>query len=383
MKVIHFTTDNREQQKDYDSPQPHFGTAPEALLEGFALLPDVEVHVISCVRQEVAISPPLYKKIRYHAVRVPKSGWLSSGYLGCIRATRRTVREIGADIVHGQGTERECAMNAVFSGLPNVITIHGNMAELNRMGETFHNTPLYGHLVSLLETFSLGRTGGVFCNSAYTESLVSSRAKRTWPVPNAIRSAFFRPQDNSVSNEVPLILNVGLVSPRKRQLELLRSLRDVWKAGHRFRIVFVGGLSNTSEYEAAFTEELRRAERDGYAEYAGYLSVDGLIKLMDRSHAMIHFPSEESFGLVVAEALARGLKFFGSDVGGIKEIAAGIAAAELHSDLTNLNRRFVAWLNAGAPRQPDSARQIAERYHPQVIAARHIEIYQEVLSRQG
>ena len=38
MKIAFLTTDNREQLADYDNPNPHFGTAPTALLEGFALL---------------------------------------------------------------------------------------------------------------------------------------------------------------------------------------------------------------------------------------------------------------------------------------------------------------------------------------------------------
>jgi hypothetical protein len=51
---------------------------------------------------------------------------------GCIRATRRRLRTLQPDLVHGQGTERDCALSAIFSGFPNVVTIHGNMAELAR-----------------------------------------------------------------------------------------------------------------------------------------------------------------------------------------------------------------------------------------------------------
>ena len=61
--------------------------------------------------------------------------------------------------------------------------------------------------------------------------------------------------------------------------------------------------------------------------------------------------------------------------------AAGIPGAELHSDFAALEKGLAAWLKSGAPRQPDAAGQIAERYHPLVIAARHLEIYREVLQR--
>ena len=54
MRIALLTTDNREDYKDYGAAAPYFGTAPEALLQGFALLSDVEVHVVSCAQQPLA-----------------------------------------------------------------------------------------------------------------------------------------------------------------------------------------------------------------------------------------------------------------------------------------------------------------------------------------
>ena len=53
MRIALLTTDGREVRKDYHTPAPHFGTAPEALMQGLALLPEVEVHVLACVRARV------------------------------------------------------------------------------------------------------------------------------------------------------------------------------------------------------------------------------------------------------------------------------------------------------------------------------------------
>lgn len=378
MKVVILTTDNREHSKDYSKPHPYFGAAPEALLEGFAQLSDTEVHVVSCIRKPMRSPERLAANIYYHGLVVPKIGWMSTGYQGCIRAVRKRLSAIKPDIVHGQGTERDCAMEAVYSGRPNVLTIHGNMAELLRLG--LHGHRFYGPLAALLETHTLRRTAGVFCNSAYTESLVAPRARRTWRVPNPIRLAFFQPkQGPGPSSEVPQLLNVGLVSPRKRQLELLRTAGEIARSGRKLRLIFAGALSESSEYGKAFAGELRRAEEEGYAAYAGFLDSDKLIRLMDESHAFIHFPSEEAFGLVVAEAMARGLKFFGADLGGIRDIAEGIDGTELYGDFSGLKGGLRRWLDTGAPLPPSAATQISERYHPSVIAARHLQIYRDVL----
>lgn len=377
MKIVQFTTDNREQQNDYNNAQPHFGTAPQALLEGFAELPEVEVHVVSCVRREVHNPGKILGNIHYHPVLVPKHGWMSALYTGCIRNTCRHLRDLTPDFVHGQGTERDCAMNAVHSGYPNVVTIHGNMAELNRLGETFQDARLYGFLASRLETHALRRSMGVLCNSAYTESLVAPRSRKIWRIPNAIRKAFFEPAATRPATDVPLIVNVGLVSPRKRQLEILRAAAALHQQGLEFRIIFAGAVPS-SDYGKAFSAELNRAENAGYASHAGFLNTSRLIRLMDESHAMIHFPSEEAFGLVVAEAIARGLKFFGSDLGGIRDIAGPLDGTELHDTLENVAHAIGSWLQSGAPRAEHLQPVISELYHPIVVAKQHIEIYKEL-----
>src|SRR5437867_2758233 len=132
MRIAILTTDNREHYKDYANPVPHFGTAPDALLQGFALLPDVEVHVVSCVRARLKSPEKLAPNIFFHSLYVPKLGWMRTLFWGCVQAVRRKFKEIRPDLVHGQGTERDCAISAIASGLPNVVTIHGNMVELAR-----------------------------------------------------------------------------------------------------------------------------------------------------------------------------------------------------------------------------------------------------------
>jgi hypothetical protein len=35
--------------------------------------------------------------------------------------------------VHGQGTKRDCAISALLSGFPNVVTIRGNMVSVAKV----------------------------------------------------------------------------------------------------------------------------------------------------------------------------------------------------------------------------------------------------------
>ena len=378
MRIVVLTTDNRETHKDYANPQPHFGPAPEALLQGLALIPDWEVHVVACIRQAVVAPEKIAPNMYYHRVVVPKIGWMRTLYLGCIWAVRRKLQELQPDIVHGQGTERDCAVSAVLSGFPNVLTIHGNMRAIAEV----YRAPVgsFHWLAARLEVFAVGRTAGVFCNSAYTEKLIAPNTRKVWRVANALRLPFFE-VPLADTQRAPILLNIGVLEPRKQQLQLLRLAGNLWRRGARFEFHFVGNLENQTDYGADFRRELAVAEKAGYARHLGLLSPSALIAAMDASSALVHTPLEESFGLVVAEALARNLKFFGSATGGIVDIADRVDGAELFApqDWEALEEAIARWIGAGCPRPTTAAATMRQRYHPLVIARQHQAIYREVL----
>jgi glycosyltransferase involved in cell wall biosynthesis len=381
MRIALLTTDGREVWKDYGTPAPHFGTAVEALMQGFARMPGVEVHVVACACARVKAPPKLAANIFFHSLCVPKLGWMRTGYQGCLRAVRNKLKEIQPDVVHGQGTERDCALCAVFSGFHNVVTIHGNMAELARQfGERVGS---YGWLAAKLETFTLKRTDGVLCNSAYTEQLVRARARRIWRVANAVREAFFAPAAAPARSARCTIVNLGVIAPRKRQLELLDVVRELRQQGLDFEFQFVGDLSPDKNYVSAFCEKIKPMEREGYARYLGLKTGGELVHLFDGAAGMVHFSPAESFGLAVAEGLARELKLFGARVGGVPDIATGVPGAELFAadDWRGLTLAIADWIRSGFPRARGAAEVMRARYHPENIAQRHIEIYQEVLRR--
>jgi glycosyltransferase involved in cell wall biosynthesis len=380
LKVAFLTTDNREHDHNYSASAPYFGTAPSALLEGFATLPNVEVHILSCTQQPMFSPPKLAQNIWFHSLHVPKIGWLRTGYAGCILAVRKKLSEIHPAIVHGQGTERDCGISAVFSSYPNIITIHGNMAELARI---FHaNFGGFHWLAAKLENFTLPRTSGVFCNSHYTQSLVSPRSKKTWLVPNPIRDSFFTPLiPRNPPFEMPVLLVVGVICQRKQQLKILQLLIQLHQQNTRFQVKFIG-FCGDDPYGKAFLNLLNSQENDGCASWLGVLDELELIQCMDSAHALLHFPQEEAFGLVVGESLARGLKLFASKIGGIRDIASGVLDAELFDpkDWHELSRALSVWIQRPSLSSPQSQNLMKSRYHPNAIASRHLEIYREVLS---
>lgn len=387
MKIAMLSTDNRQDTREYHRPDPYFGTAPEALFEGLATIPELEVHIISCVQRPMPAPSRLAPNLHYHSLHVPQIGWLRTGYQGCIRAVRKRLRDIQPNLVHAQGTERDCALSAAFSGYPNILTIHGNMRHI---ADQKHARPFSYHwLAARLEDVALRRTCGVLCNSAYTESLVQSRTRKTWRVPNALRGIFLSPlpgvaKPTASPQTVPILLSVGSITPLKRQVELLDLARELHASGARFELQFVGALDPASNYGRQFLDRIAPAQAAGFARHLGTLTAPELVPLFDRASALVHFSREESFGLVVAEALARNLKIFATRVGGIVDIAQNIEAAELFpvDDWAGLRDSLKSWLARGHPRPTTAGPEMARRYHPQAIARQHLAIYREIETRR-
>jgi glycosyltransferase involved in cell wall biosynthesis len=384
MRIVQLTTDARQDYRNYSSTTPILGTAPQALLEGFAGLPDVELHVVSCLQKPVVSPSKLFENIWFHSLHVPKFGWLRTGYQGCIRSVRRKLRELRPDLVHGQGTERDCAWCAVWSGFPNVLTVHGVMSEMAR---AFKARPgSFAWWTRILERHTLKRTRGVFCNSTFTRDLVQDYAPKTWLVPNAVREDFFSVPRPARATIKPILLNVGVICENKRQLELL-DLADRWhRAGLQFELRFLGHANPSDPYAARFLAAVAADARKGPISFHGMKQGRELIDCFDAANALIHFPKVESFGLVAAEALCRGLKVFAARTGGLVDILNGLQGVELFAreDFRSLEISVGHWLKEGAPPVGEAVRSVMrERYHPTAIARRHLEIYREVLAKRS
>ncbi len=380
IRVGMIVADERDVFFQYDRSEPYFGTAPTALLEGLKQCPDVEVHVVSCVRQPVRQPERLAENTFYHSVLISRWAFLRTLYLPCVLKVRARLRRIRPDIVHGQGSERYQALAAVFSGYPNVMTIHGIMAS---SWGVLHSAPTgFYWTTGQLERIALRKAGGVFCNSNYTQKALSSWARRTWLVPNPVRTTFLSSPLSAARSPRPTLLHVGVICENKQQREMLQLARRLWQQKLDFEVQFIGVAARGTPYGRAFLDEIGQAERDGYARYLGTRSAEELVQCFDRASALVHTPVTETFGLVVAEALARNLKFFGFRVGGVPDIVEGAAGAELvpPNDWPALAAAITNWLQAGAPAPPPNAGLVQNRYRPLAIARRHLAIYREVLS---
>jgi glycosyltransferase involved in cell wall biosynthesis len=378
VRIVQLTIDCREHYRDYDNPSPYFATAPGALLQGMTKFPDAEVHVVSCVQQPVISPEKIAPNIFYHSLVVPKIGWLRTGFQGCIRAVKSKLKEIQPDVVHGQGTERDCAISAVFSGFPNVLTVHGNMRSVARI----NRSPPFSYiwLAARLESFTLPRTDGVVCITNYTRKAVKSLARRTWLLPNAVDQSFFEVTPSPNPACPPIGLCVGAICFHKNQNDFIRALDSLAKVKN-FRIIFCGQMANDA-YGAEFLELVKAR---AWCEYAGWAGREQLKEHL-RNASFLALPTrEDNCPMVVLEAMAAGVPVLASNIGGLPDLIQSEITGlfcdpqEPESFATGVSRLLKE--PALSARLATAAKAEARvRFHPEVIARHHLELYREVLA---
>jgi glycosyltransferase involved in cell wall biosynthesis len=379
MKIAMVTVDSRAELRRYSEPDPGFGQAPAALLEGLAELPECELHIVSCVQRPLRSPAKLAGNIYYHSVLVPKWGWLRGAYLGCIRAARKKLREINPDLVHGQGTERYCSLAAVFSGFPNVLTIHGNMRLIAKLNSARPFSYLW--LAARLEHITLPRAGGIICISSYTRHNVESLARRTWLVPNAAEGGFFEVRNQPAMP--PRILCVGAITMRKNQLQLIQAL-DPLAAEVKFELSFCGGLLREDPYCQEF---LRLVEERPWCHFEGFADRPTLQKALAGAKLLVLPSLEDNCPMVVLEAMAAGVPVAAANVGGLPDLIRDGVDGILfdlkrgEEGIRCAVKRLLGDAKMCSTLAAAARKKALECFHPLRVAQEHLRIYREAIGQ--
>jgi glycosyltransferase involved in cell wall biosynthesis len=365
---------------------PTLGAAPTALLQGFADLgPDhIEVHVVSCIKHRGLTTSKLAPNIWYHPLLVPSWAFLRTLHLGpSVTVWRFLRKEIKPDVVHSQGIEWWCGVAGALSGYPSVLTIHGNIRAI--LANSILKPRAFWKLQALLGDFAIWRHSGVVCISEHVRKNTAPKARETWLIPNALRKEFLQRQTVTAQRSGrPSLLVVGTITENKRPLEILETLFALHAKGAKFKVTFVGPLGGVGRYEQSFAARLQDASRLGFAYHKEHLGSHALAKEMSQADVLIHFPREEAFGLVVAEAISQGMTVFASRVGGLAEICHNNPQCFLvdSHDLGGLRDALQGWLKSHAERdtrlRPED--HYISTYRPVTVALSTLKAYGEVIA---
>jgi glycosyltransferase involved in cell wall biosynthesis len=173
---------------------------------------------------------------------------------------------------------------------------------------------------------------------------------------------------------------VGTICGYKNQNDFIRALDPLAKE-KKFKLVFIGQVIK-GDYGREFLQLVR--ERD-WCEHVGFASREQL-KARLKAATFLALPTrEDNCPMVVLEAMAAGVPVLASKIGGVPDLIESEKTGLFGDpDRPESFREAVAKLLADR----EFARQLAttakaealRRFHPQVVARQHLEIYRQALA---
>jgi glycosyltransferase involved in cell wall biosynthesis len=364
-------------------PSPNVHPAIEALLQGFEGLDGVELHVLFGSLTPPPLIRPAQGAVRYHSIPYRRAfGPLSGGgFLGRLRGLRNFMKSRSFDLVHAQGSERESALTAVFSGIPNVITLHGLMGEVVTMKG---NRTLWHYWVAaLFERLAIKRTDGVIAISPYALRVVLGITPRARFIPNAVRREFYV-ESQEKKTDVPMVLFVGNLTHVKRPDWFIRAVSALWKEGLSFkaRMLCLGNPKHPYFIEMVAMAERMQASRKIELRY----NVADVGAELDQADILFAPSTWESMGIAVCEAMAKKLCVVGSRIeANIPLLGQGCGemfAVDNFEEAVDALRSVILDPELRT-RISAKSRNRVKSYAPDVVAGETADFYREILRKRS
>jgi glycosyltransferase involved in cell wall biosynthesis len=216
---------------------------------------------------------------------------------------RRAIDAAGPDVVHAHWSY-EFAWAALRTGLPHVVTCHDSPLVIARFQRDFRHGA-YRWLRAGVAWHVLRQARHVTTVSPYmAEQLCGLCRAPVHVVANPVASALFtRPRGDA--GKAPAVVMVGNGWDTRKNGEAgLRAFARVSAELPETELHAFGSGFGPGEAAQAFW--LRQGNR-GRVHFHGAVPHEALLAAMSRSQALLHPALEESFGVVLAEAMALGV----------------------------------------------------------------------------
>jgi glycosyltransferase involved in cell wall biosynthesis len=194
-------------------------------------------------------------------------------------------------------------------------------------------------------------------------------------VPNMVLNLFASPLTKRSPELQFTFICVAVLDHRKRQDILLKAFSRAFK-GRNVRLIIVGNGILESEYRGLSTE----LGVESQVFFKGKLDRAAVLRLLDESHVAVLSSDQETFGIVLAEAMFRGIPVISTSSGGPEEVVtseSGLLASK--GDEVAFAKKMTEMYDHYDRYDAETIRASAMgRYSEDVIVGRLEEIYDRV-----
>ena len=225
--------------------------------------------------------------------------------------------------IHGTGFLQLALLGVLLLQKAKIVwTLHGITAketvQIYRKNPTFTN--ITRHIFyKYIERFSIFIAGNIIVDTIYVAEEINAK-KPLHVIPQGIFLQEFSEIQN-LQRQLPLILSLGVISPRKGHHLTLQAFVKVRRQNPNARLIIAGALAN-QEYFAQLQDLAKQLNLGDAVEFRVNASRSEIIKLLGEAKIFALMSEEESQGIALCEAMAAGLPIVASNVGGIKSVVS-------------------------------------------------------------
>lgn len=223
---------------------------------------------------------------------------------GEVRCLTEMLARVEVDVIHAHWSY-EYALAASRDGRPALLTVHDCPIAVFA-----YTRNLYRLLRMFVGVRGMRSVGSLSTVSPYMVPCVRRiTGREPVVVPNMVADSVFTAPKSTYCGPAPRILSVANGFDRRKNVRSALNAMALLRAGRPdARLVCVG-----ADYEPGGPGE-SWARRQGVAEgveFVGRINHDDLMRRLDETDVLVHPAREESFGVVLAEAMARGVPVVG------------------------------------------------------------------------
>ncbi len=300
----------------------------------------------------------------------PKSRWSVVNFIQKMRGIAKGMRQIGSiDLIHANVVHYHFIF-LIFQSIPYIITEHATQYHrLNTLPNAWLKKIVYKPIFRqakavLTVSMHLGRK---------LENLFGPLAFQV--IPNVVNTTIFYPMKKH--NEPFTFLHISNLSPVKNISGILEASLNLKKQGFIFKF-FLGGNGDTQGID-----EFRKKENmESTLEILPSLTHEEVADQMRRADCFILFSDFENQPCVLAEAMASGLPFISTRVGGVEEFIVDNSCMIIERGNINQLVEAMAAMIQGriCPNQDELVEYAKSNFSPVPISQKINKIYNECLN---
>jgi len=182
---------------------------------------------------------------------------------------------------------------------------------------------------------------------------------------NVITDDFFVSNPAPRSTKPFVFCNVAIMDSRKRQDLIIEAFAEAFGGDENYRLVIAGDV----KLKQSLIDLAEKLGVSHQVDVPGYLNRDEVKDLLDRSNAFVLASRAETFGVLVIEAMARGIPAISSNIDGTREIiidSNGIVFEEGSKEaLTEAFRRLISNYDIYDPKK--IVEDVKSRFGPDAV----------------